>query len=136
MSRSISIGGRMDFIRRNDNNKEGVRKFLAKLFSEVPHAPSEIVVVFDNHSSHHSRYVQDYMRYMKSHSLFTAPYSSRLNNVEFVWSMLKKSWSTLVSRITTEYNHENITRDVELTAKSIGTRLTPAILQATDKLYY
>ena len=73
---------------------------------------------------------------MKSHSLFTAPYSSRLNNVEFVWSMLKKRWATLISRITTEYNHENITRDVELTAKSIGARLTPAILQATNKLYY
>ena len=98
----------MDFIRRDDNYKEGVRKFLAKLFAEVHHAPSEIVVVFDNHSSHHSRYVQDYMKFMGAKSLFTAPYSSRLNNCEFVWSILKKSWATLISRITTEYNHANL----------------------------
>ena len=72
------------------------------------------------------------MKFIGAKSLFTAPYSSRLNNCEFVWYILKKSWATLVSRITTEYKHDNLSRDVELTAKSVGTRLMPAILQATD----
>ena len=76
------------------------------------------------------------MTYMGAKSLFTAPYSSRLNNCEFVWSMLKKTWATFVSRITVDYNLDNLNRDVELTAKLAGTRLTPAILQATDHLYH
>ena len=38
-------------------SKEGVRRFLSYLFAEVPHPSSKIVIVFDNHSSHHSRYV-------------------------------------------------------------------------------
>ena len=95
----------MDLYCRNEHYKEGVRSFLAKLFPEVPLRPSNIVIIFDNHSSHHSRYVQDYMKHMNAKSLFTAPYSSRLNNCEHVWSMLKRSWSTLVSRITVDYNH-------------------------------
>ena len=75
------------------------------------------------------------MNHMNAKSLFTAPYSSRLNNVEHVWSMLKRSWSTLVSRITVDYNHKKLKQDVELTARLAGTRLTPAILTATDHLY-
>ena len=72
---------------------------------------------------------------MNTEALFMAPYSSRLNNCEHVWSLMKKLWSTFVSRITVEYNHEHLNRDVELTAQLAGTRLTPAILNATDGLY-
>ena len=59
-----------------------------------------------------------------------------MNNCELVWSLFKKTWSTFVSRINVDYKHENLQRDVELTAKLAGTRLTPAILQATDSLYH
>ena len=89
----------------------------------------------DNHSSHHSKVITDYLKFKKAEILFTAPYSSRLNNVEFVWALLKKLWSNLISRITVEYNHKKLTKDVELIAELTGRRLTPAILQATDHLY-
>ena len=72
---------------------------------------------------------------MKAKSLFTAPYSSRLNNCEHVWATLKRMWATLISRVTVDYDHKNLERDVSLTAKMVGQRLTPAILKATDGLY-
>ena len=72
---------------------------------------------------------------MKAEVLFNAPYSSRLNNCEHCWAVLKKLWSNYVSRITVDYNQKNLTRDVKIIADLVGTRLTPAILTSTDDLH-
>ena len=89
----------------------------------------------ENHSSHHSKAITDFLTAKKAEVLFTAPYSSRLNNAEFVWAELKKLWANFISRITVEYDHKKLTTDVELIAELTGRRLTPAILKATDHLY-
>ena len=89
----------------------------------------------ENHSAHHSRFITDYVKYMKAEVLFHAEYSSRLNNCEHCWAVLKKLWANYVSRITVDYNQNNLTRDVKIIADLVGTRLTPAILSSTDNLH-
>ena len=49
---------------------------------------------------------------MKGEWSFSAPYSSRLNNCEFVWAAMKKIWANFISRITVDYNHDNLTKDI------------------------
>ena len=135
-----AVGGseqKVDFVwsvaRRT--NKENVRQFLDKLFEEITYLPSQVVIVMDNHSSHHSTAITDFLKAQQAEVLFMAPYSSRLNNVEFVWALLKKLWANFISRITVEYDKKKLTSDVELIAELTGRRLTPAILKATDHLY-
>ena len=77
----------------------------------------------------------DYVKYMQGEATFTPPYSSRLNNCEHSWAVLKKLWSNYVSRITVDYNHKNLTRDVKIIADLVGSRLTAAILTSTDHLH-
>ena len=72
---------------------------------------------------------------MKAEVLFNAEYSSRLNNCEHCWAVLKKLWLNYVSRIKVDYNQKNLTRDVKIIADLVGTRLTPAILTSTDDLH-
>ena len=114
---------------------ETVRQFLEKFFNSITYPSSQVVVVMDNHSSHHSKVITDFIKLKRAEVLFTAPYSSRLNNVEFVWALLKKLWATYIARITVDYDHGKLTKDIELITELTGTRLTAAILKATDHLY-
>ena len=116
-------------------NTENVRQFLDKFFSSITYPSSQVVVVMDNHSSHHSKVITDFIKLKRAEVLFTAPYSSRLNNVEFLWALLKKLWGNFIARITVDYDHKKLTKDVEVITELTGSRLTPAILQATDHLY-
>ena len=82
----------------------------------------------DNYSSHHSKVITDFINFKQAEILYTAPYSSRLNNVEFVWALLKKLWANYIARITVDYDHGKLTKDIELITELTGSRLTPAIL--------
>ena len=58
----------------------------------------------NDHSAHHSHFITDYVKYMKGETSFRAAYSSRLNNCEHVWALVKRLWAKFVSRITVDYN--------------------------------
>ena len=45
--------------------KENVRQFIEKLVDEVPCKVKDMLLIMDNHSSHRSYYVQDYLRFRK-----------------------------------------------------------------------
>ena len=45
--------------------KEIVREFLEKLIKSVPCRVENLVIVADNHSSHKSHYVKDYLSFAK-----------------------------------------------------------------------
>ena len=85
-----AVGGTNDqvhcpFLVDRNTCKESVRQFFAKLFHESPFSIDRIIVVCDNHRSHHSTYVLDYLAFKNVNVLFLPPYSSQLNNCEFVW---------------------------------------------------
>ena len=53
--------------------------------------------------------------------------------VERVWAQLKHEWGKQLAKVTTTYNHDNMTRDVELICGSVRDRLTPNILSTANK---
>ena len=46
--------------------------------------------------------------------------------------MFKWRWSKQLAKINVGYNHDNLERDIALTARVIGERLTPRIMTAAD----
>ena len=73
--------------------KEVVTDFMSKLIAKAPVPASQIIVVADNHSAHHSRMVRDYCAANNLEILFLPPYSSTLSCVERVWSIFKRSFA-------------------------------------------
>ena len=58
--------------------------------------PRATVLVLDNHRAHHSKVVSEYLG-MKGYVVsFLPPYSSELNPIETVWSLMKREWGKIL----------------------------------------
>ena len=54
------------------------------------------VIFMYNHSSHHSKVITDFINFKQAEALFTAPHSSHLKNIEYVWALFEKNcWLTI-----------------------------------------
>ena len=53
--------------------------------------------------------------------------------VERVWSQLKNEWCKFLAHIDTNYNHDNMTRDVGYVCDRVARRLTPNIIYAAEE---
>ena len=88
----------------------------------------------DNHPSHKSYYVRDYLRYKRLEVIFTPPYSSPLNSCVFVWGMFKRRFAKEFSKISTRYNFANFEQDVKEVMNKVNREsITCAMLHANEK---
>ena len=71
-------------------NTENVCKFYQELAKSYHLRDS--VIVMDNHSSHHSILVRDYLHGLNCKILYLPPATSYFNPIETYWSLMKKEW--------------------------------------------
>ena len=50
------------------------------------------MLVLDNHRAHHSKVACEFLVNKLWKVLFLPPYSSELNPIELVWSLMKRQW--------------------------------------------
>lgn len=94
--------------------------FLQKLFSSVPIDARRITLVMDNHTSHHSDLVKDYLQMKGVHVLFMPPYSSPLNVQEYAWGLFKIRWAKSVAQITYSYDLSGLENDISLVMDEVS----------------
>ena len=112
--------------------KEQVHDFLQEFLRVVPHPNEAIAIVVDNHSSHKSHLVRDYLAENNVQLVFLPIYSSVFSPVERCWWIFKQAWIKQLSKIRVTYNTDNLERDIQQTANRIGRTLTSKILHTAD----
>jgi len=73
-----------------------------------------MVLVADNHSSHHSYYVRGYLDYAKLQILFQPAYSSPVNCCEYVWAIFKREFAKNISKLHRNYDQTKFDNEVGL----------------------
>jgi transposase len=72
-------------------NKKDCLAFFKTLVASM-HDPARSLLIMDNHASHHSHVVTDYLLEQNVKTLFTPPGGSSISSIEYVWSILKGFW--------------------------------------------
>ena len=114
-------------------NRHEVIKLLEKLIAASPVDPKEIVVVLDNHGSHHSYDVRDFVAAKGITLLFLPAYSSTLNPIERLWSLVKHKWAKKLAALTVPYDKNCFNQDLTTIFAEAATQFSFRILNAADK---
>ena len=91
-----------------------------------------IKIVMDNHSSHRSGNIEEYLEEKGVEIIFLPSYSSTLNPVERVWSLFKHEWAKELSKVKFECNDTNAVERMKLICDDLKIRLTSNILNAAN----
>jgi len=91
------------FIVCRRTSKKQCANFSRVLLWTCPFQARNLLLVCDNHGSHRSYYVRDYLRYRQVQVLFMPAYSSPLNSCEFVWGLVKRKFATEFAKKTRTY---------------------------------
>ena len=84
----------------DSNDAQRFNHFLQGLKSQC--RGKRVVVVLDNLKIHHAKMLNDvYDSDFKE--MFLPPYSSELNPIERLWSVLKRKWAQNLYRLTEEF---------------------------------
>ena len=67
-------------------------KFFRQILPLIRPNLKNTYVILDNHSSHRSNMVQDYIRQNRINVWFLPTYSSDLNPCEWIWKLFKDKW--------------------------------------------
>ena len=73
--------------------KETVIIYFQHIIDNAQVPIDDIVIVLDNHASHHSHMLRDFAEENSLHLLFLPSYSSVLNPVERVWAWTKQMFT-------------------------------------------
>jgi hypothetical protein len=76
-------------------NKKQVLEFIKTLCDRMA-KPHKSIIVIDNHRSHTSFIVQDYLNSKGVKCLWTAPGGSAINAIERCWGLLKGRWRRIM----------------------------------------
>jgi transposase len=94
-------------------NKASVLAFLnAFINTHYRGNPNNLYIVTDNHTSHHSHVVQNFITRSGFRMIFTPAMSCALNPIEHFWSTVKTLWSKQMSKLSTDYDQEPLLREV------------------------
>ena len=115
--------------------KEEVADFLSKIAAQSPVPSTNITVLLDNHSAHHSGFVKDFCTFIGMKLLFMPAYSSPYNPMEFVWGTVKRRFQKQLAKTHGMYDHANFQTDLLLTCEEVGAQLTSTIMYASEKYY-
>ena len=113
--------------------KENVCKYFDDLFYAAQCLPGKLCIVLDNHKAHTTPEV-----FSKAHDggallLFTPPYSCALNNVEHVWSVVKRFFARAVAAEKEQVTPKRFAEILFSCCEEAGDSLTMRILTCTDK---
>ena len=100
-----------------------VRNFLEYVLVHAPVPSSEVLIVCDNHSSHHSRMVTDWAAANQVEIMFLPPYSSVLNPCERVWAAFKTEWAKQLAKVHHQFRPERLHRGIERVLEAIHRRM-------------
>ena len=93
----------------DSNDAQRFNHFLQGLKSQC--RGKRVVVVLDNLKIHHAKMLNDaYDSDFKE--MFLPPYSSELNPIERLWSVLKRKWAQNLYRLTEEFQSQPQLRNV------------------------
>ena len=116
-----------------EHAKKMCANFSRVLLWTCPFQARNLLLVCDNHGSHRSYYVRDYLRYRQVQVLFMPAYSSPLNSCEFVWGLVKRKFATEFAKKTRtyEFTELNFKNDIisivnRVKANSISIRMLKA----------
>ena len=86
----------------------------------------------DNHSSHRSDSILEYLEQKDVEIIFLPAYSSTLNPVERVWSLFKHEWGKELAKVKFECNDTKIVEIMKAICEDLKIRLTSNILNAAN----
>ena len=106
---------------------------MKKLVRESPFPQEDLILCWDNHGSHLSRLVTDYIR-DSGLTVYQLPaYSSIFSPAEKLWAYFKTEWAKNISSLRTDnYNNDNLEQDIAVICSRIGSKLTHNILYSAD----
>lgn len=115
-------------------NKEYVCIYLDKLFYRAEVPLYRMAIVMDNHASHTSYEVYNKCYNLGVEIIYMPKYSCALNNVERVWSYVKKAWASRIAMEVAQVTPEGQVRLAEAVCREVAGSLTIRILRASDEL--
>lgn len=87
---------RLRYTLAKSTNKEDFLTFLQKKIHPFIKYPRSTVLVMDNHRAHHSKVVVKWLQEKQYVMAFLPPYSSELNPIEHIWSVMKNEWGKVL----------------------------------------
>ena len=110
-----NIFPRVELMTYHTTNQDGVRLFFLRLLERISelNLNCKPYLVLDNHRAHRARNLADIWPHF--HRMYLPTYSSELNSVETVWSVLKDYLNKYFARLESEiYNQEELEEEVEM----------------------
>ena len=95
----FSTDSRVRFTFGKSTNKLEFLDFLKNKVHPFVNYPRSTVLILDNHAAHHSHLVRNWIASKGYRVHFLPPYSSELNPIETVWSMMKREWGQHLIKI-------------------------------------
>ena len=110
-----------------------VLRFLEHLVANAPVPAKDMVVVCDNHASHHSIAVRQWADQQELQIVFLPPYSSTLNPVEKVWHSFKAEWAKQLAQLRLPFDFRQFELRMEMALGIVHRRLNYSIMHSADR---
>ena len=97
-----------------------VEDFLRQLITQSGTKPSNLALVLDNHSAHHSQPIKDLATQQNIELIYLPPYSCILSSIELVWGYFKKAWARKLSSVRANFDPADMDRLIEEVCEEVG----------------